>query len=211
MTDTKSTTPEYPREDPILRVPTTPGWIEYNYRGKSATLYFQANPQSLTRSRTIQRIDTRAGNGVQGSALEREAPGRKFTLRADPWRFENLELLYDVSRPFFTSPTYQAKQLAHKDQIKHMQDVLEHLERIAEPGPVHTNSESQKNYPPAPIPPPMTLRLGTRSWKGYVKSVNIVEKDFTHDLFPKQLKVTLGFEPHSTNADLELGKIGGKQ
>jgi hypothetical protein len=212
VADPKPVAFEIPREDPILRVPTTPGWIEYVYgSGPKRTLYFQANPQQFTRSRTIQRIDSRAGNGVQGSPVEREAPGRKFTLRAEPWKIENLELSFDISRPFFTSPTYRAEQLSHKVQVERMQEVIDHLERIAEPGPVRTRNEAQTGFPPAPSPPLLTLRLGKRSWDGYVKSVTILEKDFTHDLYPKQLKVTLGFEPYPPYADLELGKTGGKR
>src|SRR5262249_18417042 len=80
--------------DDQLSVVVTPGLIEYTDRqGNKQKFYFQCNPTTLTRSRTITRSDTAAADQAAGTTDKRGQAGRKFTLRPTTWRIDSLELL----------------------------------------------------------------------------------------------------------------------
>jgi hypothetical protein len=203
--------------DAVPYVQAWPGMIEYfDPQGDKQTLFFQCNPTSLTRSRTITRVDSKAGNPAEGTTQQRGKVGRKFSHKPTPWTFEGLELLFDASMPYLLSSYVFAPEGEHLGfGIKHPQNLIDireaikHVEAISEPGPVRTENASQQGAPPAPSQPLITLTLGRRQWQGYVNSVTIAEKDFTPDLVPRQVKVTLGLELTLTHADLDLGKTGG--
>jgi len=188
------------------------GQIEYkDPQGQPKTFVFQCNPASVTRSRTIQRTETRAGNTAEGTTTRPGPAGRKFTHKPTPWRFESLELWFDASVPYTTSGSVNAEGVTVASNLDAIAAALDHLEAISEPGSPSNQNDSQSGSPPAPSPPQVTLRLGKRVWKGYVNSVSILEKDFTWDLVPKQVKVTLGLELEVSRQDLDRNRPGGKK
>jgi hypothetical protein len=201
-----------PIRDEVLYVQVAPGKIEYlDSRGNNQTIVFQCNPTSLTRSRSITRQDTRAGNTTEATTTRPGMAGRKYTHKPTPWKIESLELWFDASLPYSSSGNVRAEGMPHRDNLSAISEALEHLEAISEPVQASNENESQEGAPPAPSPPKVALTLGRRRWEGYVNSISILEKDFTPDLVPKQLKVTLGLEMVLTRSDYELRKTGGKK
>lgn len=200
-----------PPIDPILNAQVAVGYIEYtDIKRNPQRLYFQTNPTSMTRSRTVERVDSRAGNPAEGTTTKAGSVGRKFSHKAAPWRFEALEIWFDASLPYTTSGSVRAEgAVGHKQNLLAIEAAIKYIETISEPGPVSTQNDSQTNAPPAPSPPLITLVLGKRHWQGHVQSVTIVEKDFTPDLVPRQLKVTLGLELMLPYEKIEQGKTGG--
>lgn len=199
-------------DDKVLHAKVTEGMIEYvDLDGKPQRLVFQCTPTSLTRSRSLSRIDSKASNPAQGTKTNRGEAGRKYTHTATPWRIDSIELWFDASLPYTTSGSARADGVSHADNVQAIADAIDHIETIAEPGPPSTEEESQTNSPPRPSPPLVTLLLGKRQWQGYVSSVTILEKEFTPDLLPRQVKVTLGLELLVTNRELEQRKKGGKK
>jgi hypothetical protein len=193
--------------DPVLHVQVTPGLIEYvDNQGTAQKFYFQCNPASLSRSRTINRTDSQATNQAAGTKTARGEAGRKYTLKANAWRLDTIELWFDASMPHWVTG-----KRSEDGGLDAVQKSLKHLEAISEPGPVPSENESQTGAPPLPSPPLITLTLGTRTWQGHVSSLSIVEQDFTPDLVPRRVKVTLGIEPVVTEAQLERGKLGAKK
>jgi len=213
----------------------TPGVITYTaHTGEKRQFYFQCNPASLTRSRTVTRTDTKAGTPTMGTTHERGAAGKKFTHRPSTWRFDSIEIWIDASNPpcIASTPAPQPagkppriaaswavaplptayKREQPKKFSEAMQAVMEaikHLEAICEPGPVPTENEHQQGMPPLPDAPRVVLWVGERAWAGYVTSVTILEKEFTHDLAPRLVKATLSLELVPTTYDLEKGNLGG--
>jgi hypothetical protein len=193
--------------DPILSLQVTPGLIEYtDSQKKPQKFYFQCNPTSLSRSRTINRTDSPATNQAAGTKTAVGDAGRKYTLKANAWRLDTLELWFDASMPHYLNGTR-----SETGGLDAVQQSIKHIEAISEPGPVRSQNASQTGAPPLPSPPLITLTLGTRIWQGHVSSVSIVEQDFTYDLVPRRVKVTLGIEPVVTEAQLQQGKIGAKK
>jgi hypothetical protein len=175
----------------MIHVKTVPGTIDYtNHKRKKLTFCFQCTPTSLTRSRTVSRIDTQAGNPV-GSVTDRGAAGRKFTHKTSIWQIEPLELWFDASRPYWTSPT----TLNEKGSVKAVEEGIAHLEAIIEPGPVPSEIDPVTGAPPLPSPPLLQIRFGTKNvWYGYASSVTILMKELTPDLRPRLVKATLAVE-----------------
>lgn len=195
------------KPDPILHVQVVPGLIEYvDNKRKPQKFYFQCNPASLSRSRNIARTDSQATNQAAGTKTARGEAGRRYTLKASAWKLDTIELWFDASMPHWTEGT-----LVEGGGLEAVQRSIEHLEAISEPGPVPSENESQTGAPPLPSPPLITLTLGKRTWQGHVSSLSIVEQEFTPDLVPRRIKVTLGIEPVVTEAQLEQGKLGGKK
>jgi hypothetical protein len=184
----------------------TPGMIEYrDQEGVNQIFLFQANPTTLTRSRNIAFTPPQASLGATKTA-QGEA-GRTFTLRADNWKIEGIEIMLDASMPYWSS-------LRRADDSKPLTAVTEgiaHLERLAEPGSWKGENAPTIHYPPLPGPPLVVLYLGERVWRGYVTSVRIEEKRFSPDLVPVHVRATLGFEVITTPDQLEQGKIGGRK
>lgn len=194
------------RPDPVLELAVTPGRIEYvDPQGARQTFYFQCNPTSLSRSRSIEQVTSQATNNAAGTKTPTGAAGRKYSHKANAWRLDSLELSLDASMPHWTS----AGTRAEGGGLEAVEAAIKHLEAISEPGPVRTESRSQLGAPPHPSPPLVTLILGRRSWQGHVSSMSIVEKDFTHDLVPRQIKVTLSLEVVVTERQLER-TLGGE-
>jgi hypothetical protein len=194
--------------DPILYVQVTPGLIEYtDAQGTAQKFYFQCNPASLSRTRTINRTDSPATNQAAGTKTARGEAGRKYTLKANAWKLDTIELWFDASMPHIGGDGKRVED----GGLDAVQQSIKHLEAISEPGPVPSENESQTGAPPLPSPPLLTLTLGTRTWQGHVSSISIVEQDFTYDLVPRRIKVTLGIEPVVTEAQLETGKLGAKK
>lgn len=187
-----------------IHVQVTPGFISYKDKnGKDQTFYFQCNPTSLTRSRAFSQVDSRASNGAQGSKTATGEVGRKFTHKASTWTLDAIELWFDASMPHWSGGKY-----SERDGLNAVKESIQHLEAISEPIPLSSENASQSGAPPFPSPPLITLTLGTRSWSGYVSSLSILEKDFTPDLVPKQLKVTLGLSLIITDQQLKQDKTG---
>jgi hypothetical protein len=185
-----------------LTVVPTRGEIYYtDLKGKPQKFVFQCNPTTLTRSRRITRTESKATNPTAGSKKTAGQAGRKFTHKADEWRFESLELWFDASMPFPTPP----------GGLAGVQAGIEHLEAICEPGPEPSENESQIGAPPAPSPPEITLNLGNRSWKCFVNSVTILEKEFTPALVPRLVKATLSLELMPDERDNDNRKPGAKR
>jgi hypothetical protein len=193
--------------DPILKVQVPPGLIEYlDHGGQHQKFYFQLNPTSLSRSRTINRTDSPATNQAAGTKTARGEAGRRYTLKANPWKIDTIELWFDAQMPHWTNG-----KLSEEGGLDAVKEGIKHLEAISEPGPVTTENESQTGAPPLPNTPLVTLTLGTRTWQGHVASMTILEKEFTRELVPKQVKATLSLELVVTEPQLQQGKLGGKK
>jgi hypothetical protein len=217
-------------------VVVTPGAISYwDHQGKPQRFYFQCNPTSLTRSRSVTRTTTKAGNKNSGTTTKPGEAGKKFTHDAGWWQFDSFEIWFDASNPqYAASPPPESPPDAHKrdpaswsvtplprshkrEEPKTMKAATEavmagikHLEALCEPGHMPTENEHQLGWPPAPSPPSMVLWFGERAWAGYVKSVTILEKEFTPDLIPKLVKATLSLELIPVKSKLDMGKFGGE-
>lgn len=192
---------------PVGIVKVTPGLIEYeNRQGDKKKFYFQANPTTFTRSRNITLTQTNAAE-QSGTQTDRGKAGRKYSLKADNWKIEGIEINLDAARPHWTDTTSQVDT----DNLKAVVEALAHLESLADSGPLKDETNNAKSFPQHPSPPLVTLTLGTRIWKGYVTSIRIEEKQFTHDLIPSRIRATLGFEVIQTIRQLDADKIGGKQ
>jgi hypothetical protein len=191
------------REDAVF---VTPGIIEYvDAEGIDQIFFFQANPTSLTRARSITFTPPQASLGATKTA--RGEAGRTFTLKADNWKIEGIELMFDASMPHWSS----LRRSSDEGVLNAVQEGIAHLERLAEPGSWRGENTPNIHYPPLPGPPLVVLSLGSRTWKGYVTSVRIEEKQFTPDLVPTRVRATLGFEVITTPDQLEQGKIGGRR
>ncbi len=193
--------------NPALHLQVTPGLIEYvDMEGKPQRFYFQCNPTSLSRSRTINRTDSQASNQAAGTKTARGEAGRRYTLKASAWRLDTLELWFDAS-----APHYATGKRSEDDGLEAVQQSIRHLEAISEPGPARSENDAQTGAPPLPSPPLIALTLGTRTWQGHVSSLSIVEQDFTPDLVPRRIKVSLTIEPVVTEAQLQQGKLGARK
>ena len=192
--------------DPVLHAPLTPGFIEYeNNEGKPQTFYFQCNPTSLSRSRSIERVDSQATNNAAGTETPSGKAGRKYSHKTNAWKLDSMELFFDASMPHWVS----IEKRNEGGGLAYVQRAIEHLEAISEPGPVRTERQSQLGAPPHPSPPLIKLTLGERRWRGHVSSMSIVEQDFTPDLVPRQIKVTLSLEVVVDKRQVER-TLGGK-
>jgi len=188
-------------------VQVTPGLIEYLDRLKnSKRFYFQANPTTFTRSRSIAVTKTEAAE-QSGTQTERGKAGRKYSLKADDWKIEGLEINLDAARPHWIGDTSQV-DTNHKDAVL---EALGHLEALVGTDALISESDNKVTYPLHPSPPLATLRLGTRAWLGYVTSIRIEEKQFTPDLIPTRIRATLSFQVVMTLPQLKSGKSGGKK
>lgn len=186
----------------------TPGVIEYtDDRGALQTFYFQCNPTSLTRTRTVTRVDSKAGNPAMGTKVTRGQAGRKFTHKVSSWRVDSFELWFDASTPYYTGSTTRSVN----GSFTSVMEGIKHLETISEPGPVPSENESQTGAPPAPSPPRVVLRLGHRAWAGYVTSLTILEKEFTPKLVPRLVKATLSLDLVSEESKIAQGRTGASQ
>ncbi|WP_437729246.1 hypothetical protein [Sorangium sp. So ce861] len=189
------------------QVKVTPGLISYvDHDGKNQSFYFQCNPTSLTRSRSATLQETRATNPA-GTRTSRGEAGRKYTHQVSKWKIESLELWFDASMPYWTD----AEHLADEENLTAVLSCIQHLERICEPGPVPTENDQVTGAPPQPSPPLLQLTLGNRTWSCYVSSISVVEKEFTPDLVPRQVKATLSFDVIETPQQIEQNKAGGKK
>jgi hypothetical protein len=206
MSDPNPSPSQNPQEaSPVLHVQVTPGVISYvDNQGAPQKFYFQCNPESLTRSRTINRTDSPATNQAAGTRTARGEIGRRYTLKANSWKLDTIELWFDASMPHFRTGVR-----SEDEGFEAVQAAIQHLHAISEPGPVPTENESQTGAPPLPPTPLITLTLGNRTWQGHVSSLSIVERNFTPMLLPRQVKATLGIELVVTEQQLEQGKLGG--
>ncbi|HEY5955116.1 MAG TPA: hypothetical protein VIV60_01135 [Polyangiaceae bacterium] len=188
-------------------VKVTPGLIEYvNRKGEAKQFYFQANPTTFTRSRTITVTKTKAGE-QSATKTDRGKAGRKYSLKAEDWKIEGLEINLDAARPHWID----AQSQVDTNNLAAVVEALGHLEALADSGPLLSEEEPKAGSPQHPSPPMVTLRLGGRSWLGYVTSVRIEEKQFTPDLIPSRLRATLSFDVITTGRQLDMKKTGGKQ
>lgn len=191
----------------IDQVKVTPGVIEYtDFEGNKKKFFFQCNPPTLTRSRSVTRTDTKATNPA-GTKTQRGEAGRKFTHDVSSWKLESLELWFDASMPYWTDLSNRSSAAP----LTAVQTGIAHLEAICEPGPAPTENDHRTGAPPRPSPPLLTITIGSRSWQGFVSSVSILEKEFTPDLVPRQVKATLSFEIIETLQQQDQKKIGGKK
>lgn len=200
--------PEPNKEAPLpLRVvPVTLGQIAYPDRSGNKQIFrFQANPTSLTRSRSISLNKSPVGE-AHATRTKTGQAGRKYTLTADNWKMEGIEINLDAAANDWTG-----RQTLPEIGLEQIAEALHHLEALAEPGPLITETDHRKSYPPQPSPPLAELTLGHRVWQGYVTSVRIEEKQFTHLLVPTRIKATLSFEVIVTVQDLDLNKVGGEK
>jgi len=99
-------------------VPLIPGFVEYATKaGKTARFYFQANPSSLARSRSVALTKTA---GRKSSST--------YARRAGDWKIAGVEIALDASRPHWTALDKQDDQ----DNLKALVDTLEHLEALVD-------------------------------------------------------------------------------
>jgi hypothetical protein len=188
-------------------VKLTMGKLSYfDAKGVTQSIEFQFNPTELERSRSIQFTRTPTGNTLdEANAGGRNQAKRKFTRKADPWAM-TLALRYDAGyhRHGDTPGPY-------KHKIDSVDKAMRFFEALVEPRPFPTENEKIANADETPPPPMMILAYGPRTWRCAVKTVRIKEEDYTPELRPRRLEVTLTLEVVETTQQNQQGKLGGNQ
>ncbi|HEY6180488.1 MAG TPA: hypothetical protein VIX73_38865 [Kofleriaceae bacterium] len=170
------------------------------------SIQFQFNPTELERSRTIKFTRTPTGNTLEEMRVGvRNQAKRKFTRKPDPWSL-TLALRFDAGY-------YQdgASLGPFKHKIDSVTKAMRFFEALVEPSPFPTENEKIANADETPPPPLMILAYGTRTWQCAVKTVRIKEEDYTRELYPRRLEVTLTLEVVETVQQNEQGKTGGNR
>lgn len=196
---------------PVLTPQLIPGAFVYSDRnGNSQTLYFQFNPEKLTRARTAQFKETKA-NDTQGTTSNRGAQGKKYTLTVERWKID-FDIRLDASKPTFVSQQrMSAAPPGLGDGLEQVRAGLAHLEALIEPGPIPSENDSLYGYQELPDPPMIQFLWGDRAWAGFLTSLSISEVLFTPDLKPRRVEATVSMVILETLRQLQQGKTGGKQ
>jgi hypothetical protein len=156
--------------------------------GKPHSQTFQFNPTELERSRAVTFTRTLTGNTLEEPGVgPRNQPKRKATRKPDPWTL-TLSLRYDASYAPIPDTGH------FDDQVKRIANAIRFFEALTEPGPFESENEKTANANETPPPPLASFHYGPRSWRCAVKNLRIKEEDFTHDLYPRRIEVTLTLE-----------------
>ncbi|MCG8420095.1 MAG: hypothetical protein MJE77_19370 [Proteobacteria bacterium] len=216
---------------PLEAADLEPGAFIYtDLKGKLQAIYFQFNPEKLTRSRTATFKETDA-NDRQGTTTARGAQGKKYTLTVERWKID-LDIRLDASKPayvgtqppppdFVNSPKGEDlakkwRQHLEKVKLQHARltsvaEGLSHLEALIEPGPIPSENDDLYGFSSLPDPPMIQFLWGERIWAGFMTSLSISEVQFTPQLSPKRVEATVSLVILETLRQLQQGKTGGKQ
>lgn len=183
--------------------PAAFNYVDRNNRNRQ--LYFQFNPTTLKRTRTVTFTETK-GNDPLASETDRSAQGKKFSLKAQRWKLD-FDIRLDASMPPLTKEGAQASG----SYLGAVQQGLDQLEALVEPGPVPSENDSLYGFQLNPDPPLIYFTWGARIWSGYMTSLTISEVQFTPDLVPKRVEATVSLVVIETPRQLAQGKTGGRR
>lgn len=152
--------------------------------GDERSLEFQFNPVSLSRSRSVTAVNTKAP--TLGSAQTDDvspAAGQTFASKADNWRM-SLNIRLDSTRLFGTSTRY-----SYSNQLDSLAQAIAFLEGTVEP--VADRREQNKGQFPPERTPNVRFDWGPRSWSAQVTQITINEDWYSTDLRPARVEATL--------------------
>lgn len=185
---------------------------------------FQFNPTEIERSRTIAFTRTPTGNTLEEPHFGvRNQPKRKFTRKPEPWQM-TLALRFDAGygliaqaepsppprfpEPVPPPPPPPPSPTTFKNEIERIAATIQFFEGLVEPSSIARENDKAGNAHEAPAPPFVYFAWGQRSWQCVVKTARIKEEDYTYDLYPRRVEVTLTLEVVETVQQIDQEKKG---